>query len=67
MTTTPITRQQIAALRNEAAEHGDLEMVAVCDRALWQAGLTDGEGSQDEAWAECERVIHAAQAQAGGR
>ena len=29
-----ITTAQIVALRSESAEHGDLAMVAVCDRAL---------------------------------
>lgn len=51
---TDITRSQIIALRDEAAAHGDIEMVDICTKAL--------DGDQD-AWAECERVIHDAAAQ----
>ena len=54
-TTTPITRKQVEQLRDEAGEHGDLDMVAVCDRAL------DGDAA---AWAECEQVIRWARAMA---
>ena len=43
----------IIALRREAAEAGDWEMVDICDRAL------DGE---DEALVECERVLEGARA-----
>lgn len=51
---TEITRSQIIALRGEAAAHGDVEMVDICNKAL--------EGDQD-AWAECERAINEAAAQ----
>lgn len=47
-----ITPDTIEALRTEAGQAGDLEMVAVCDQAL--AGNAD-------AIAECERVIAAGQ------
>lgn len=43
----------LAALRREAAAHGDLEQVAICDRAL--------RGDVD-ALAECARVVADAQA-----
>ena len=46
--TRTISRQDIRDLRDEAGTAGDLEQVAICDRAL------DGD---DAAWAECERVI----------
>jgi hypothetical protein len=49
-----IDRARILALSSEAAEHGDLDMVAVCDRAL---------AGDAEAIAECARVISDAQAQ----
>ena len=41
-------------LREEAAEHGDLKQVAIVDRAL------DGD---EEAIAECQRVVDDAAAQ----
>lgn len=49
-----VTVEQIESLRTEAAAAGDLEQVAICDRAL--AGDAD-------AIAECERVIDAARGQ----
>lgn len=49
-----ITLAQIEALRTEAGEHGDIDQVAICDRAL------AGDAS---AVAECERVIRDATAQ----
>lgn len=49
MSTTTV---QIEALRNEAATAGDLEQVAICDRAL---------AGDEAAIAECERVITDAQ------
>lgn len=49
-----MTRREIRAMRDEAAEHNDLAQVAICDRAL--------EGDE-AAMAECERVQRAAQAQ----
>lgn len=49
-----ITNSQIEALRAEAGEHGDLEQVAICDRAI---------SGDDAAIAECERVIANAAAQ----
>lgn len=52
---TEITNSDIRKLSNEAAEHGDLDQVAICERAL--------EGDAD-ARAECERVIRYARAQA---
>jgi hypothetical protein len=53
-TESNITRSQIRALSNEAAEHGDLEQVALCDAAL--AGDAD-------AIRACERTIRDAVAQ----
>ena len=53
MATTSITFTQIETLLAEAAEAGDLVMVAVCGRAL--------EGDE-AARAECGRVIAAARA-----
>ena len=50
-----ITTAQISALRDEAGAHGDLEQVAICNRAL--AGDT-------KAIAECVRVIQWAEAMA---
>lgn len=47
-TTIEITDEQIEALRDEAALHGDEEMRAIAERAL------AGDASE---WAECERVI----------
>lgn len=51
-----ITTAQISALRDEAGAHGDLEQVAICNRAL--AGDT-------KAIAECVRVIQSAEAPEG--
>lgn len=48
-----ITDDQIRTLSDEAGAHGDLEMVAICQRAI--AGDTD-------AIAECVRVIQSAEA-----
>lgn len=53
--TNQITPAQIRKLSNEAAEAGDLEQVAICDRAL---------AGDAEAIAECARVIADAAAQA---
>lgn len=47
-TTIEITDEQIEALRDEAALHGDEEMRAIAERAL------AGDASER---AECERVI----------
>lgn len=52
--TTEITNSQIRKLSNEAAEAGDLEQVAICERAL---------SGDAEARAECAKVIGNAQAQ----
>ena len=52
---TTITQEQIQALRDEAGQAGDLEQVAICDRAL--------EGDET-AMAECECVIADAAARA---
>lgn len=49
-----ITPERVERLRDAAGEAGDLEMVAVCRRAL--------EGDE-EAVAECVRVIREAEAQ----
>jgi hypothetical protein len=49
------TDQQVRDLRDEAATHGDTEMVRVCDEAL------DGDS---DARAECARVITEAQSMA---
>lgn len=49
-----IERWQVEALRRDAGEAGDLEMVAICDRAL----LGDR-----EAWGLCEDVIEDAACQ----
>jgi len=48
------TTDNIQLLRSEAGQHGDLEMVTICERAL---------AGDDEAVAECERVISYAAAQ----
>jgi hypothetical protein len=45
---TPITDEQIEALRAEAGAAGDSTMVAICDRAI--------DGSETDR-AECARVI----------
>lgn len=52
-TATTITDSQMEALREEAGAHGDLEQVAICDRAL--------DGSEADR-AECARVIAEAEA-----
>lgn len=49
-----VTDMQIKALRSEAGSAGDLEQVAICDRAL---------RGDDDARAECARVIADAAAQ----
>lgn len=49
----PLTPGNIHQLQVEAGEHGDPEMVNVCQAAL------DGDSA---AWTECERVIFAARA-----
>lgn len=49
-----VTTSQIRTLRDEAGTAGDLEQVAVCDKAL--------DGDKDAA-AECARVIADAAAQ----
>lgn len=41
-----ITEDQITELRTEAGEHGDLDMVAICDRAI------DGDRTARERCAE---------------
>ena len=48
MTNDDITTEQITALRAEAGAAGDLEQVALCDRAL------DGD---EAAWAACAETI----------
>lgn len=53
--TTEVTNSQIQKLSNEAAEHGDLEQVAICERAL--AGDVG-------ARAECAKVIGNARGEA---
>lgn len=50
-----ITNGQIRRLSNEAGEHGDLDMVAICDRAL---------AGDESARAECARAIADAAAMA---
>lgn len=47
-----ITTAQISTLRDEAGAHGDLEMVAICQRAL---------AGDAAAIAECVRVIRSAE------
>lgn len=54
MTPHPVTDTQIEQLRTEAATAGDLEQVALCERAL--------EGDLD-AQERCARVIRQARAQ----
>ena len=51
---TEITREQISKLSDEAGEHGDMEQVEICRRAL------DGDA---DAVAECQRAIDRALAQ----
>lgn len=48
---TDITDKDIELLSDEAGEHGDYKMVAICDRAL---------AGDSVARQECERVIAAA-------
>lgn len=50
----PITNAQIEALSNEAGQSGDLEMVAICERAL------NGSARARKA---CEKAIRWARAQ----
>jgi len=50
--------EQIRKVSAEAAEHGDLEMVAICDRAL---------AGDAEALAECVRVLVGGGARSGAR
>jgi len=50
-----LTDTQIETLRAEAGQHGDLDMVAVCARAL---------AGDQAALAECVRVIQLAEAEA---
>jgi len=52
---TEITNSQIRKLSNEAAEAGDLEQVAICERAL---------SGDAEARTECARVIEYARGEA---
>lgn len=52
-----VTLAQVCALRTDAGEHGDLEQVKVCNRAL---------ARDPEALIECARVLAAACAAAGG-
>jgi hypothetical protein len=54
MDNATLTDAQLEALKTEAGEAGDLEQVAICDRAL------DGDA---DALAECGRVIAHASAQ----
>jgi hypothetical protein len=54
-TITTITDEQIEALSTEAGSAGDLDQVAICDRAL---------RGDESAKAECVRVIRDAEAQA---
>ena len=49
-----ITTADVRALRDEAGQAGDLKQAEICTQAL------DGD---DDAWAECERVITSARAQ----
>lgn len=53
-TAETITTEQIETLRSEAGQHGDMEQVAVCDKAL---------AGSKKAIAECARVIADAEAQ----
>lgn len=55
MNNDSITDEQIEALSTEAASAGDLEQVAICERAL---------AGDDAARAECALVIGDAAAQA---
>lgn len=50
----PVTDSQLSKLSNEASEAGDLEQVAICERAL---------AGDAEAHVECAKVIRNAQAQ----
>lgn len=45
-----ITTQDVLELRAEAGAAGDVEMAAVCTRAL---------GGDDTAWTECGQIIEA--------
>lgn len=59
LTASTITDDQIRALRDEAAEAGDTEMVACCDDAL--VGIRGD--NMIAARQECARVINDAAAQ----
>lgn len=50
-----ISDEKIEALRSEAGEHGDLDMVEICDNAL---------GGDEHALRECQRVLDDAAAMA---
>ena len=52
------TKTMIQALRTEAAEAGDSEQVAICDRAL---------GGEADAWETCALVIDEARAMLDGK
>lgn len=59
----PVTDTEIADLRDEAGQAGDLEMATLCEIAL--GGREGDEVSRQEARHECERVILTARAEAG--
>lgn len=61
-----VTDAQIEALRAEAAQHGDMSQVSLCEIALYGAGQARGIiGALDRTGArvECARVIAEARAQ----
>jgi hypothetical protein len=76
-TAAAITDQQIRALRREALQADDIQQAAICDVALhewtvsdallalepWDATRRIADLTQDEARAECARVIRDAAAQ----
>jgi hypothetical protein len=57
---TPVYSEDVRKLRSEAAQAGDLRMVAICDLAL---DHSDDSPVAYAAWDECERVIRDARAQ----
>lgn len=79
LTTKSITTRQLSVMRSEAYQAGDYVQGAICDLAIYGSFdaddytcLDDCESrrvarmTQDDALAECVRVINAAQAQRAG-
>ena len=63
ITAESITDEQIGALRQEAAEAGDMEQVDVCDMALQSRRNGTADAGDLSYLRECARVINDAAAQ----